>query len=257
MGLMDPDADPGREPDDEATAPDPPADEGPASEPASSPAPEPRISRRRTWPVLVAILAVVAAVLLFLPTTTIARPAVIAPVDQAGTVSMLAVTVERVPWVTQLRCVADDTCSIPNVGGDADGFPTDMPESIVAARIAAQALTDEPVQEQPLPPNTQGPSAGLAFGLAGYLDATGGTLGGRVAATGTLNPYGKVGPVSGVAAKAVIAQAGGIDLLLVPERNTPLTGAFTGTVVEVATLAEAIDAACELPGSACVLPIAP
>ena len=206
---------------------------------------------------LVAILAVVAAVLLLLPTTTIARPALIAPVDEAGTVSMLAVTVDRVAWVTQLLCVADDTCYIPNVGGDADGFPTDMPESIVAARIAAQALTQEQVQEQSLPPNTQGPSAGLAFGLAGYLDATGSSLGGRVAATGTLDPYGKVGPVSGVAAKAAIAQADGIDLLLVPERNTPLTKAFTGTVVEVATLSEAITAACALPGSDCAEPITP
>lgn len=201
---------------------------------------------------LVAILAVVAAVLLFLPTTTIARPALIAPVNQAGTVSMLAVYVDRVPWVTQLLCVNDDTCSIPNVGGDADGFPKDMPESIVAARIAAQALTDQPVQQQPLPPNAQGPSAGLAFGLAGYLDATGSTLGARVAATGTLDPYGNVGPVSGVAAKAAIADEDGIDLLLVPERNTPLTTAFTGTVVEVATLTEAIDAVCALPGSDCV-----
>jgi hypothetical protein len=258
-GPMDPDVDPGHEPDGEATPPDPLAAEGPAPErvPTPAPTPEPRRSRRRTWPVLVAILAVVAAILLFLPTTTIARPAVVAPVNQAGTVSMLAVTVERVSWVAQLRCVADDTCYIPNVGGDADGFPEDMPESIVAARIAAQALTDEPVEEQPLPPNTQGPSAGLAFGLAGYLDATGSTLGGRVATTGTLDPYGNVGPVSGVAAKAAIAQAGGIDLLLVPERNIPLTDAFTGTVVEVATLTEAIDAACSLPGSACVKPPTP
>ena len=254
---MDPDVDPGREPDDAMIAPVPPAGEGPAPEPAPVPAPKPRPSRRRTWPVLAAILAVVAAVLLFLPTTAIARPAVIAPVNQAGTVSMLAVSVERVPWVTQLRCVADDTCSIPNVGGDADGFPTDMPESVVAARLAAQALTDEPVQERPLPPNTQGPSAGLAFGLAGYLDATGSTLGGRVAATGTLDPYGNVGPVSGVAAKAAIAQAGGIDLLLVPTRNTPLTDAFTGAVIEVATLREAINAACALPGSACIAPPTP
>jgi hypothetical protein len=236
---MDPDVDPGPEPDDDAPPPTP------------LPSPPPR---RRTWPVLVAILAAVAAVLLFLPTTTIARPALIAPVNEAGTVSMLAVSVERVPWVTQLRCVADDTCSIPNVGGDAEGFPTDMSESIVAARIAARALTAEPVDEQQLPTNAQGPSAGLAFGLAGYLDATGSTLGARVAATGTLDPYGSVGPVSGVAAKAEIAQAAGIDLLLVPERNTPLTEDFTGTVVEVATLTEAIDAVCALPGSECVEP---
>ena len=256
MYPMEPDVDPGREPDDGTTAAEPEPEPTPDPAPAPPPARH-RRRRRRTWPVLVAVLAVVAAVLLLVPTATIARPAVIAPVNAEGTVSMLAVTVERVPWVTQLRCVDDDTCYIPNVGGDADGFPTDMAESIVAARLAAQALTDEPVAEQPFPPNTEGPSAGLAFGLAGYLDATGSTLGGRVAATGTLDPYGSVGPVSGVAAKSALAQADGIDLLLVPTRNEPLTRAFTGTVVEVATLTEALEAACALPGSACVPPTSP
>lgn len=247
---MEPDDDTGSEPVDEATEPEPLPS-------PTRPAPPPPQRRRRTWPVLVVILAVVAGALLFLPTTTIARPALIAPVNQAGTVSMLAVSVERVSWVAQLLCVDDDTCSIPNVGGDDEGFPTDMPESIVAARIAAQALTDEEVREQKLPVSAQGPSAGLAFGLAGYLDATGSTLGGRVAATGTLDPYGSVGPVSGVAAKAALAQADGIDLLLVPTRNAPLTEGFTGAVIEVATLTEAIDAACGLPGSDCVTPTAP
>ena len=240
---MEPVVDPGSEPADEAPAPEP--------ELTALPAPSPP-RRRRSWLVLAAVLALVAAVLLLLPTTTIARPALIAPVNATGTVSMLAVAVDRVPWVTQLLCVADDTCYIPNVGGDTEGFPSDMAESIVAARIAAQALTPEPVEEQSLPPNTQGPSAGLAFGLAGYLEATGSRLGGRVAATGTLDPYGNVGAVSGVAAKAALAEADGIDLLLVPLRNAPLTRAFTGQVVEVATLTEALDAACALPDSECV-----
>jgi hypothetical protein len=245
---MEPEAEPGHESEDAATAPEP------VSEPVPSPPPR---RRKRTWPVLVAILAIVAAVLFLFPTSTIARPALIAPVNAAGTVSMLAVTVDRVPWVTQLLCVANDTCYIPNVGGDAEGFPTDMPESMVAARLAAQALTAAPIPELPALPPAQGPSAGLAFGLAGYLDATGSTLGARVAATGTLDPYGRVGPVSGVAAKAAIAQADGIELLLVPARNEPLTRDFTGTVVEVATLAEALAAVCELPGSACVQPSDP
>lgn len=245
---MEPVADPGSEPADEAQAPEP--------EPAAITAPDPP-RRRRSWLVLPAVLAVVAAVLLLLPTTTIARPALIAPVNTTGTVSMLAVAVDRVPWVTQLLCVADDTCYIPNVGGDAEGFPSDMAESIVAARLAAQALTDRTVPDLPMRPAAQGPSAGLAFGLAGYLEATGSRLGGRVAATGTLDPYGNVGPVSGVAAKAALAEADGIDLLLVPVRNTPLTGAFTGQVVEVATLSEALDAACALPGSECVPALTP
>ena len=47
-----------------------------------------------------------------------------------------------------------------------------------------------------------------------------------------------------------VLKAGGIDLLLVPQRNTPLTQPFTGPVVEVATLTEAIEAACALSGKA-------
>ena len=67
---MEPVADPGSEPAEEAQAPEP--------EPAAITAPDPP-RRRRSWLVLPAVLAVVAAVLLLLPTTTIARPALIAP----------------------------------------------------------------------------------------------------------------------------------------------------------------------------------
>ena len=220
-------------------------------------APPRRIGLRRTWPVLLGILAVVAAVLLLLPTTTIARPALIAPVNsgrhrqhagrhrRAGSLGHAAAVRRRRHLLHPQR--RRRRRGLPDGHARVDRRSTDR----------RAGPHPEPVGEQPLPPNTQGPSAGLAFGLAGYLDATGSTLGARVAATGTLDPYGNVGPVSGVAAKAAIAQADAIDLLLVPERNTPLTAAFTGTVVEVATLTEALEAVCALPGSECVEPNTP
>lgn len=258
MTVMERVPEPGSEPFDDAAdaTTDPIPNEPPtaaAAEAATFLTPDPAAAR--AWHparVLAAVLVVVAAVLLLLPTATVARPALIASLDGAGTVSFLAVTVDRVPWVTQLLCVADETCYIPNVGGDAEGFPTDMATSIVAARIAAQALTSSSVQDPTHLPAAQGPSAGLALGLAAYLEATGSRLGGRVAATGTLDPHGNVGPVSGVGAKSALAQADSIDLLLVPAGNAPLTGAFTGHVVEVATLTDALAAACALPGSECV-----
>jgi PDZ domain-containing protein len=66
-----------------------------------------------------------------------------------------------------------------------------------------------------------GPSAGLAFALQIYSAGKGyADLGGkRVAATGTIDLDGQVGPIGGVAEKAVGARRAGADLLLVPGPN--------------------------------------
>jgi PDZ domain-containing protein len=66
-----------------------------------------------------------------------------------------------------------------------------------------------------------GPSAGLAFTL-GIIDGlTSGDLtgGARVAATGTIDVNGSVGPIGGVAQKAVGAQEAGATVFLVPRAN--------------------------------------
>ena len=62
------------------------------------------------------------------------------------------------------------------------------------------------------------PSAGLAFTLAVIDDLTPGDLTGRhrVAVTGTIEPDGTIGPVGGVAQKAITAERNGATALIVP-----------------------------------------
>ena len=66
-----------------------------------------------------------------------------------------------------------------------------------------------------------GPSAGLAFALQIYTAGKGyANLGGlRVAATGTLDMDGRVGPIGGAGEKAIGARRAGAELLLVPDGN--------------------------------------
>jgi Lon-like protease len=66
-----------------------------------------------------------------------------------------------------------------------------------------------------------GPSAGLAYALAitDALDAMDDARGRSIAATGTINPGGDVGPVGGVAEKAIAASGAGARLLLVPSEE--------------------------------------
>jgi PDZ domain-containing protein len=91
-----------------------------------------------------------------------------------------------------------------------------------------------------------GPSAGLAFTLAIIDDLTPGDLTGgkRVAITGTISPDGTVGPVGGVAQKAVAARSAGAKLMLVPpqEYDDAKSHADGMTVVRVSTLDDALRA---------------
>jgi PDZ domain-containing protein len=63
-----------------------------------------------------------------------------------------------------------------------------------------------------------GPSAGLAMALAVLDDLTPGNLTGgrRVAATGTIDPRGRVGPIGGIQQKGASARAAGASVFLVP-----------------------------------------
>ena len=66
-----------------------------------------------------------------------------------------------------------------------------------------------------------GPSAGLMFSLGIYDTLTPGSLtgGGVVAGTGTMDPYGNVGPIGGIQQKIAGARNDGAELLLVPADN--------------------------------------
>lgn len=106
-----------------------------------------------------------------------------------------------------------------------------------------------------------GPSAGLAFTLA-ILDAlTEGELTGgeRVAVTGTIDLGGCVGPVGGVAQKAVTARRRGAEVFLVPASQADEAREAAGelTIVPVAGLDDALEALADLGGNVDDLPSLP
>ena len=106
--------------------------------------------------------------------------------------------------------------------------------------------------------NVGGPSAGLAFTLSVLDVLTPGEItgGARVAVTGTIEADGTVGPVGGVEQKGAAVREAGIELFLVPvgEGESARSRAGAGvTVVEVATLDDALEALDELGGNALAL----
>lgn len=143
----------------------------------------------------------------------------------------------------------------------------DIPEGAVGMLAEAG-----PLQQVTLDHGSfQGGSLGLAAALT-YVDLlTDGdlTAGMTVAATGSIDLGGHVGPVEGITMKARAARAAGADVLFVPAPATwwyrnvsadganPLAAALAGsgdvTVVAVETLADAVNWLCEHGGQgACV-----
>lgn len=107
--------------------------------------------------------------------------------------------------------------------------------------------------------NIGGPSAGLAMtlGIMDSLSTTSITGDLKIAATGTIDPYGNVGDVGGVAEKTIAVENAGATVFLVPipEYKVALGAASGGLkVIEVATLDQAL-AAIERLGGAAPVPI--
>ena len=106
-----------------------------------------------------------------------------------------------------------------------------------------------------------GPSAGLAFTLTIIDELTEGDLtGGKpVAVTGTIEPDGRVGPIGGVAQKAVAAKSAGARLFIVPDDELKDARAHADgmKVAGVATLDEALRALRRNGGVVDVPPAAP
>jgi len=111
---------------------------------------------------------------------------------------------------------------------ERDGTPQDAEAELVAGdgdkpllgvRLTTRVHT--PFKVQIDSGDVVGPSAGLAYALE-LLDLltpgelTGGTT---VAATGELGPNGQIGPIGGIAQKAVTVQAAGAKVFLVPRLN--------------------------------------
>lgn len=102
--------------------------------------------------------------------------------------------------------------------------------------------------------NVGGPSAGLAFTLAVLDLLTPGELTGGldVAATGTIDANGNVGPVGGVVQKTAAVIDDGYDVFLVPRHEYERAAQRAGDslrVIPVDTLGEALDALASLGGS--------
>ena len=95
-----------------------------------------------------------------------------------------------------------------------------------------------------------GPSAGLVFALGAIDLLTDGDLtgGARIAATGTIDPDGKVGAIGGIKQKVVATDGEGAELFLVPKANEGDAKAKANRmgskmkIVGVQTLREATDA---------------
>jgi len=103
-----------------------------------------------------------------------------------------------------------------------------------------------------------GPSAGLAFSLAIIDNLTPGDLTGRgdVAVTGTILEDGSVGPVGGVAQKAVTARQAGARLMIVPRDEVGAARERAGDmkVVGVRNLDDALAALAAAGGSSIAAP---
>jgi Lon-like protease len=103
-----------------------------------------------------------------------------------------------------------------------------------------------------------GPSAGLAFTLAVLDHLTPGELTGgtQVAVTGTIELDGTVGPIGGIAQKAVAVRDRGYEVFVVPDVLAPVVRDKVEDdlqVIGVANLDEALEALASLGGNALAL----
>ncbi|MDH3755153.1 MAG: PDZ domain-containing protein, partial [Acidimicrobiia bacterium] len=135
----------------------------------------------------------------------------------------------------------DETISVPVVLGTGDdGESAQLGVEVTTFQLSADFPVDVDIDTG----EVGGPSAGLAFTL-GIIDVlTPGELTGglSVATTGTIQADGGIGPVGGVAQKAVAARDSGIDVFIVPsiEFDEALSQAGDMRVETADTLEEAI-----------------
>lgn len=119
------------------------------------------------------------------------------------------------PTVTKTLSLTRRPAGVPAVSG-CPGSP--HPAGFLGVSVATQEDFAYPFSVSISTPDIGGPSAGLAMTL-GLIDTlSGGHLtGGRiVAATGTMDPYGNVGDVGGVAQKTVAVERAGASVFFVP-----------------------------------------
>lgn len=157
----------------------------------------------------------------------------------------------RSPGTTVVLTVqrAEETLEVPvTLADDGAGGP------ILGVQVQTHDLR-LPFQVDIDPHQIGGPSAGLAFALTIIDELTPGELTGGhlVAATGTIEADGDVGPIGGVRQKVEAVEAAGAELFIVPSANyaEALTMADDDLrVVAVDNLAEAVAALVPLGGNA-------
>lgn len=127
-------------------------------------------------------------------------------------------------------------------------------ETSLGVLVATEVLAEFPFNIAIDAGRVSGPSAGLAFALTIIDELSPGSLLGdsQIAATGSLELSGDVGPVGGTRLKAVAADKAGADLLFVPvsEVANAKKSANDMQVIGVETLDETLDALARNGGDA-------
>lgn len=197
--------------------------------------------RSRVWPIVVALPLVCALVVL--------RVISLAPHDAPAEPS----TDERAKLAVEPDLEARDRFFVPTVNGPLDDESRDeasreMARSRRNALKAALACTGTSPAHRPVVapelPGVVGGSAGLILALALVDDLVPAdlTAGRVIAATGTIDAKGNVGPVGSVPAKVAASERAGAEILLVPAEQADEAAASADTikVKGVRTLDEAV-----------------
>ncbi|MFN3214888.1 MAG: PDZ domain-containing protein [Acidimicrobiales bacterium] len=146
------------------------------------------------------------------------------------------------------------------IGGDSDGAAEEEVDIVLAAhpeidgagflgvQIETPVTVDAPFDVVIDVGRVRGPSAGLAFSLAVLDVATPGELtgGNRIATTGTIDRFGNVGQVGGVAQKVAAAKREGVEVFLVPPPEYAVAVEAAGDDIAIACVQTFDDAVIEL-----------
>lgn len=146
------------------------------------------------------------------------------------------------------------------IGGDRDGAVPEQVDIVLAAhpeidgagflgvQIETPVSVDAPFDVIIDVGRVRGPSAGLAFSLAVLDVATPGELtgGNRIATTGTIDRFGNVGQVGGVAQKVAAARREGVEVFLVPPPEYAIAVEAAGDDLAIACVQTFDDAVLEL-----------
>ncbi len=164
-----------------------------------------------------------------------------------------------VPFEVRRTTAADGSPGAEETGDvELIASPQDETKAFIGIELADTTTVKLPFTIDISTGSIGGPSAGLAFTLALLDELTPGELTGgkKVAATGTIDLDGNVGPIGGIRQKAVAVANADADLFIVPASQSPADLDAVRTilgpqrVVTVSTLDEALTALAAIGGNA-------